>query len=190
MRILPLLVILALCSSIVAADDLFLLTYEMKGGTARFIGAERASGHLPQLFSGGTFSVTDASGNQVAQGYAAIPTAVVMEKFHPDGAIEGDHIPYEGTFTVIAPAVPNAANVIVKDPSGKPLATTDVRNVKAPIIPAADSDPQDFLDLAQGGALTLQYAWVWLLAKILAVIAAAIVGIWFLIKKLRGKKNA
>ena len=167
------LLLLLLCVvSGVFADNLYKITLAIKDGKTAIESTESLSGYAPQTYEGGSYRIKDKDGKVIGEGRFSYPTRTVMEKFHPNGSIEGSLVPFEGKIIVIALAADGGTTIDLLDPAGKPIGT-------APL-------PQGGMQaIEDGGSFFLMYGWVFILTGLIIFLLFVVIGTIMLIKKFR-----
>ena len=189
-RIIIIFAIMLLLATLAAAQsqDIYMLTLSIKDGKAQVIKKELARGYVPQVYGGASITVKDSSGTLLYTGNFDLPSKVVMEKFFPDGRIEGDHLPFEGQLVVFAPAFEKGKEVELKDERGNALAKIDVTELKPKSTSGASETDPKLKEFAASSGFLIKYAWVFLLIAIIIAIGLVIYAIIRLIRKLRKKE--
>lgn len=159
-----------LLASFVAAEPLYLLTIE----DGKVVDKQLIDGYAPDSIGEGVYELRSGK-DTLSKGSFVVPKELIMEKFHEDGTIEGEYIEYEGAYTVLVPANEEADDVVLKD-GDKEIATVDVTKLTV----EGSSKSTEFF---------LRYEWLFIILKWILILIAAIVGIRYGIKKLRGKNK-
>lgn len=171
-----LILLLLLCTPVFA--EVLFVTVKTDGTTYKIVDTEVAPGFAPQVYSGGRYTFTQDAKTS-ASGYFPIPGEVVLERFNPDGTIDGERRRQTGTFTVALPANVAADSLTLADTNGQPIGTVKVD---------LEKDGMNLEELAQEGDFFIRYEWLYLLLKWIIILGLVIFGLRFAWKKLRTKK--